>query len=930
MTNPAHERDLLDRLRVVADAAGLACWEFSYLDQRFTWFGGAKSDGLAAMSIEDANGVVLDSTLPEDVVAMRVATETALANGEDTLSSIIRRRHPDGSLRHLRLYQRFFRDPEGKPLRAVGATRDITDEIQTALLLQQQQENLLDAQRRLERAIRGTQDGLWEIDLGTGTMWLSPRLHELLGFADGELSTSDDVLRLRVHPDDLAESDAAVLRNVELGEDIDVEIRMRTKQETYRWFRLRGMAEPGTSGATLRASGSMQDVTAAREARDALIRASQAAQAANVAKSAFLATVSHEIRTPMNGIIGMTSLLLDTSLDMTQRDYAETVRSSSNSLLSVINDILDFSKIEAGRLDIESIDMDLPATVDDVGAMMALQAAAKNIELIIHVDPDVPVRVLADPQRIRQCLINLLGNAIKFTRGGEIVCKVSLVGGAAGRGLTRFEVRDTGIGVAPQTLDTLFQPFVQADSSTTRHFGGTGLGLSIVRRLVEMMGGEAGVESTLGVGSTFWFVLPLTISESQPAQPNANPDRRGSRILVVDDNATNRRVLLAQLTQVGYGVTCAPSTADDLVMLREAADERAPYDVVIADLQMPGMDGEALGMQINADSRISSARVVLLTSMDGHGDLGHFAALGFAGVLSKPVRPRELYACVDRVMQSGSHVWHLQTQPVVTVNAIHQTAVQPGFRGRVLLVEDNVVNQKVARRFLERLGCEVIVAGNGLEGYEAYQRNEVELVLMDVNMPIMDGYEAARRIRAHPGRRVPIVALTANAMMGQLEQCLEAGMDGLLTKPIDVERLEAVLRRAGLSAEPVGVPRGGSDAIAPAVDLVGLRTLTGGDPEFSAELIQIYVDNSLALLNEMRGQVAQGELQSLVRTAHQLKGSSANVHTTSLHQLCAELETRALDLGPADLDGRLAAIAAEFGRVQEALRGFALEWARQG
>jgi two-component system sensor histidine kinase/response regulator len=521
-------------------------------------------------------------------------------------------------------------------------------------------------------------------------------------------------------------------------------------------------------------------------------------------------------RTPMNGIIGMTRLLLDTPLDGTQRDFAETIRASADSLLCIINDLLDFSRIEAGRLDIESLEMDLPGNVEEVGSVMAFQAAAKNLELIVNVHPDVPRYILGDPQRIRQCLINLIGNAIKFTRSGEIVCEVNVVRRQTASvkplaGRLRFTVRDTGIGIAPAALGSLFEPFVQADSSATRHFGGTGLGLSIVRRLVQMMNGDAGVESELGKGSTFWFELPLMPVASPAAETRASLVNTGRRILVVDDNETNRRVLLTQLSHAGYDVTLASGGKEALAAMRSATAAARHFDVALVDFQMPDMDGAMLGEQINSDPHLSRTRVVLLTSMDRHGDMGRFAAMGFAGYLSKPVKPRELLVTLEQVLSRDAQEWHTQTYPLITLNVAQQSALTKQFSGRVLLVEDNIVNQEVARRFLERLGCEITVAENGLDAVRACEAESFRLILMDVQMPFMDGLVASRKIRDMEGSsqpatvRTPIVALTANAMKGQLERCLDAGMDALLTKPLNVQQLEEILVRFGLNeSAPVG------------------------------------------------------------------------------------------------------------------------------
>jgi two-component system sensor histidine kinase/response regulator len=488
-------------------------------------------------------------------------------------------------------------------------------------------------------------------------------------------------------------------------------------------------------------------------------------------------------------------------LQRSQREYADTIRASADALLTVINDILDFSKIEAGKLDIDSVEMDLPGNVEDVGGTLAFQAAARGLELIVNVHADVPVQVIGDPQRIRQCLINLIGNAIKFTHTGEIAVEVSRHGGSEGTPLIRFEVRDTGIGIARNAVESLFQPFVQADASTTRNFGGTGLGLSIVRRLVELMGGEVGVTSVLGQGSTFYFTLPMqVVAAALPAAP-LPAVRSGRRVLVVDDNETNRRVLATRLAHAGYEVALASSGREALVTMRLALAASRAFDMVVSDFQMPDMDGAMLGERINTDPALSHARVVLLTSVDRQGDLGRFASLGFAGYLTKPIRARELLACLDKVFEHEAPEWHAQTHPMVTTNSLPRSAAAKPYSGKVLLVEDNVVNQKVGQRFLERLGCEVTLAENGQEAIDAWTADNFRLVLMDVQMPVMDGYTATRQIRdLERGRmRTPIVALTANAMTGQLERCLQSGMDGLLTKPLEPERLEEVLDRFGLS-----------------------------------------------------------------------------------------------------------------------------------
>jgi CheY-like chemotaxis protein len=494
----------------------------------------------------------------------------------------------------------------------------------------------------------------------------------------------------------------------------------------------------------------------------------------------------------------------------------------------------------------------------------------------------------------------------------------------------RFAVRDTGIGIAPQTLDSLFQPFIQADSSTTRHYGGTGLGLSIVRRLVEMMGGKIGVESDVGKGSTFWFMLPMAYGRIPAAETTTRPLCAGRRVLVVDDNQTNRRVLQTQLSYAGYEVAAIGSGSEALATLKSALTAGMPFDLALIDFQMPDMDGGALGQSINADPHLSGTRVVLLTSMDQHGDLGRFAAMGFAGYLSKPVRSRDLLMCLQRVLSRQAKDWQLRTQPIVTANITLQSSGAGRFSGKVLLVEDNAVNQKVARRFLERMGCEVTVAGNGEEAIQVFNQGTFRLILMDVQMPVMDGYDASRQIRLLEDTdvRIPIVALTANAMAGQLERCVEAGMDALLTKPLNVERLEEVLDRFGLAANPHGILETGTLAtlvstpnLPAPVDMAQLHEMIDGDGQFAADLVQSYRFGSSQLLNEIRACVARGDRRELAHAIHQLAGASANVQALPLRELCAKLEQVTESVNAAEFARLFAEIASEVARVSDALTG---------
>jgi PAS domain S-box-containing protein len=873
-----------------------------------------------AAEIMARDRAVIDSGRPEEIAARQITTA-------------------GGARRTLHVRKIPILDKQGVPRHLLTICEDVTESLQARQALEE-------SEQRFRLYADTLQDMVFITDPdGTTMYYVNPAVEHMWGLAPARLYAAPLCHEALVDPED-AELFAVRHRMEQALEPVYIEFRLRHPARGLRWLSLQTQTVRMDDGA-VRVHGICKDITEHRAQQAALQLAKDQAEAANVAKSHFLANMSHEIRTPMNGVLGMTELLLGTELSDRQRRFAETVYRSGDALLDIINDILDFSKIEAGKLELQREEFALAQIIEEVAELMAPRAHQKRIELVYDIDAALPPLLVGDGGRIRQVLINLVGNAIKFTEAGEVSLHARLAAytGPGGDGHTAatvcFTVRDSGIGMSPEIQGRLFRIFEQGSTATTRRYGGTGLGLAISQQLVRLMGGQIGVASQAGSGSTFTFSLPLTNGRASAALPHRLPvgsaadGLRGRRILVVEDNPTNRSILTQQMESAGADCAAAENGFRALEMLEADAAAGRPFELALIDMKMPGMSGVELAERIRQSAVLAGVRLAMLTSLSGAREMTRARAAGIELYLEKPVRQAGLRQALTRLLQQGG-----ETGPAVP------EATPPAQQGRVLVVEDNAVNCEIACTMLEQAGYLHAVAETGRQALEMLAREPFDLVLMDCQMPEMDGFEALAQIRLGGGAfgplavpdDLPVVALTANALAGDRERCLMTGFNDYLSKPFSETDLRDILAHwlpHLASTAPLrptlrtGMASAAHDAASPldAGILQRLRAMEdSGAHGLVARLADAFLASAPPLLDQLKEAAARGDLPAARHCAHTLKSSNANVGALGVSSLFAQIEVDARTGGaagagmPPQAAARIAAAEREFARVVTALK----------
>ncbi len=744
------------------------------------------------------------------------------------------------------------------------------------------EEKVKQLSNRLALATKASGIGVWEYDIGHNTLHWDSQMFELYGMNEKQFGGAYSAWRSGLHPDDRARGDQEVGLAIAGSKEFDTEFRVVWPDESIHHIRALAVIQRDDTGNALKMVGTNWEITQQKQTEASLKRAV-------ATKSEFLANMSHEIRTPMNGVIGMTQLLLNTQLDRNQRRYAETIHSSGESLLTLIDDILDFSKIEANKLNLESIDFELRALLDGFTPALAHRAHQKSIEFICATATEIPTHFRGDPHRLLQVVNNLVSNAIKFTHQGEIVVRVSTLEESDADALMRFSVTDTGIGIAPDRIGLLFEKFSQADTSTTRKYGGTGLGLTISRQLVQMMSGNVGVESREGQGSEFWFTVRLPKQKSSSKNLSSFSGLAGKRILVVDDNKTNRELLITQLTNWGLVAEEASDGFAALLAAQRAHELKTPFDAILLDMLMPGMDGLEFASKVKNEVNLKSIRLILMTSEPMHREIKKSEQINFCAQLPKPVGHAGLADCLGLVFDKQSSAGGEAPVALAT-----QSDAEGVFEksSRILVVEDNETNQEVALGILKLLGLHADIAANGVEAIQVLISSDYDLVLMDVQMPELDGYETTQLIRdsgsAVRNHRIPVIAMTANALEGARQKCLDAGMNDYITKPIDAKHLEDRLKHW----LPFRATKTMKNETA-AIELFNSQVLLDrvqGDDQIARQIVEVFLTDTPARIEELQAYLTLGDLKKAGIIAHGIKGSATAIGAEKMSAVAKEIE----------------------------------------
>ena len=758
--------------------------------------------------------------------------------------------------------------------------------------------------------------GLYRTTLDGALLECNEAFARIFGYASAEECLQHAVTDIYQTPE---ARNAFVARLRAQGQLLGFESVLKRRDGTPVWVLENAiLLEDEVDGAPV-IEGHLLDITQRKEADAALSKAMEAAEAANKAKSAFLANMSHEVRTPMNGVLGMAELLLQTDMSPDQREQLEIIKISADSLMGVINDVLDFSKIEAGKLDLDAIAFDLRSTLDDTMLALAPRAHQKGLELACEVSPEVPPALFGDPGRLRQIIINLVGNALKFTEQGEVVVMVRSARHEVDRELLEFTVRDTGIGIPLEKQALIFEAFTQADVSTTRRYGGTGLGLTITSNLVDLMGGKIWVESRPGAGSAFHFTIPFETRPELPAKAQLRDlaDLKDATILVVDDNATNRRILDEILVNWGMRPTLVDGGRAALQALARAHYDGRPFTMVLLDYQMPEMDGFEVAARIKNHPELAATTIMMLSSVGERGDAVRCRKLGVAAYLTKPVRQSVLLEAILTVLGAASAPRDPSAEaPLVTRHSLREAQR----RLRILLAEDNTVNQVVATRMLEKRGHQVTLAVNGRAALESWETGAFDVILMDIQMPELGGREATVAIRERErtrGGHIPIIAVTASAMKGDRELCFEAGMDGYVSKPLKLEilmeEIDRVTRSAGVGGPDERTLAAGSEP--------SILDAFAGDVSLMRDVAEVFLEEEAMLRSRITAAVTAQDASALFSAAHGFKGSVGAFGAKEAMRAAARLEAEAQTSDLSNVAPALAALDAAADALRDELRG---------